>query len=177
MPTPPLPLLLPAQDPAPVEAATEAAGHALEQALLPLFLSCQKALARPELSDYQFQHVQTLRAALDAVAAYDTQVQQELCLHRANVAGLNQQLHLLLARTQPKPLEQALQVDWQGLALTLLERFCSPANPVPTQPPPRGRALAAYERHLVRLGLLLASPEELAALTPPAYPPILHAAA
>jgi hypothetical protein len=176
MPTPPLPLLLPAQDPAPVEAATEAAGHALEQALLPLFLSCQKALARPDLSGYQFQHVQVLHAALDAVAAYDVQVQQELDLHRANVAGLNQQLHLVLARAQPTPLEQALQVDWQGLALTLLERFCSPTDPISTQPLPRGRSLAAYERHLVRLGLLLASPEELAALTPPASLPLLHAA-
>ncbi|MDO7886002.1 hypothetical protein [Hymenobacter cheonanensis] len=166
MPTSPLPLLLPAQDPAPVEAATEAAGHALEQALLPLFVSCEKALARPELSDYQFQHMQMLRAALDAVAAYDTQVQQELGVHRANVAALNQQLHQLLAYTQPRPLEQALQIDWQGLALTLLERFCSPSAPVLTQPPSRGRALPAYERHLVRLGLLLATPEEVAALSP-----------
>jgi len=82
-----------------VEAATEAAGYLLEQALLPLFIFCEKALARPDLSGYQFQHMQELRAALDAVAAYDTQIQQELRVHRANVAGLNEQLHRVLART------------------------------------------------------------------------------
>jgi hypothetical protein len=175
MSTSPLPLLLPAQDPAFVEAETEAAGHALEQALLPLFLFCEKTMARPELSDYQFQHMQMLRVALDAMAAYDTQVQQELHVHRANVDSLNQQLHRLLVRTQPKVLEQVLQVDWQGLAFTLLERFCSPTAPISTQAP-RERSLAAYERHLVRLGLLLASPEELAALSASTFPTLSHAA-
>jgi len=161
----PLPLLLPAHDPTPVQAATEAAGHALEQALLPLFLYCEKAVGRPDLSDGQFRHVQAIRAALDAVAAYDGQVQQELRFHRANVAGLNQQLHGLLASGRPTPLVNALQPDWQGLALTLLERFCDPTAPVPAQPAPsRGRELPAYTHHLVRLGLLLASPADLATL-------------
>ena len=167
MPPAPLPLLLPARDPAPVEAASEAAGYVLEQALLPLFLYCEKAQGRPDLSDAQFRHVQAIRAALDAVAGYDAQLQQELRFHRANVAGLNQQLHGLLASGQPTPLARALQPDWQGLALALLERFCDPAQPVLVAPRPgQGRELPAYARYLVRLGLLLATPADLATFSP-----------
>lgn len=166
MPTDPLPLLLPARDPAPVEAASEAAGYTLEQALLPLFVYCEKAQGRPDLSEGQFRHVQAVRAALDAVAGYDAQLQQELRFHRANVAGLNQQLHVLLASGRPTPLARSLQPDWQGLALALLERFCDPAQPVPLAiHPSQGRELPAYARHLVCLGLLLATPADLETLS------------
>jgi lysophospholipase L1-like esterase len=65
MPVTPLPLLLPAVDLSDVEQATEQAGHDLEQALLPLFLYCEKTQGRPELSEYQFKHLNLIRAALE----------------------------------------------------------------------------------------------------------------
>lgn len=152
MPPKSYPLLLPAVDPTPTELATEAAGHALEQALLPLFLYCEKTQGRPELTDYQFRHVQLIRTALDAVAAYATQLEQLLGVHRANVAGLNAQLHHVLD-TRPRPLEKTLQVDWESIACSLLERLRQPAEPTAPLSPlvARIRQSDAFQRGQARL--------------------------
>ncbi|MGI4871278.1 MAG: hypothetical protein ACRYFX_08880 [Janthinobacterium lividum] len=157
MPSPALPLLLPAVDLSPVEAATEAAGHTLEQALLPLFLYCERVQGRDDLTDYQFRHVATIRAALDAVAAYSTQVEQRHTATCANVTGLNRQLHYAYS-PKPQSLEKAMQVDWESIALSLLERLHPtglPASPL----------VVRIKRHLA----------ELDRRTPP-LAPLAHAA-
>lgn len=152
MPAPSLPLLLPAVDPTPVEAATEAAGRALEQALLPLFLYCEKAQGRADLSDYQLRHVLLIRGALDQLAEYATQLEQLLRVHRANVAGLNTQLHRALY-AQPQPLEKAMQLDWEGIALGLLDRLRRPADQATPLSPlvARIRQSESFQRAQARL--------------------------
>lgn len=158
MPAPPLPLLLPALDLSPVEAVTEAAGQALEQALLPLSRYCARVEGRADLTDYQFRHVATIRAALDAVETYSTQLWQLLTATRANVTGLNRQLHHAYS-DRPQTLEKAMQVDWESIALSLLDRLQHPAS-VPASP-----LVVRVRRHLA----------ELDRRTPP-LAPLAHAA-
>jgi hypothetical protein len=175
MPVQPLPLLLPAVDLSPVEAAYEASGKDLEQALLPLFLYCEKTQGRPELSDYQFRHVASIRAALDAIAAFGTQVEQLLRAHRANVDVLNQQLHHVHA-DKPQTTEKPLSVDWESIALSLLDRLRQP-NEAPLSPlVVRLRQLPSFENNLVRLDYPLAARQDLAAISSSHLPHPAHAA-
>jgi hypothetical protein len=171
----PLPLLLPAVDLSPVEAAYETTGQELEQALLPLFLYCEKTIGRPELSDYQFQHLAKIRAALDAVAAFGTQVEQLLRATRANVDALNRQLHYLYS-DKPQTLEKAMQVDWESIALGLLDRLRAPTEAPLSPLVVRLRSLPAFEDNLVRLDYPLTTRQDLAAITSRHLPPPAHAA-
>lgn len=175
MPAPALPLLLPAVDLSPVEATYEAIGKDLEAALLPLFLYCEKTLGRPELSDYQFQHLAKIRAALDAVAAFGTQVEQLLSAHRANVTALNRQLHYLYS-DKPQTLEKALLVDWESIALNLLDRLRQPGDAPRSPLVVRLRQLPAFEQSLARLDYPLAIRQQLGAITSHHLPPHAHAA-
>lgn len=164
MPATPLPLLLPAVDLSPVEASYEASGQELEQALLPLFLYCEKTQGRPDLSDYQFQHLAKIRAALDAVAAFGTQVEQLLRASRANVEALNRQLHYLYA-DKPQTLEKAMLVDWESIALTLLDRLRQPQDAPLSPLVVRLRSLPAFEDSLARLDYPLDVRQQLASIT------------
>lgn len=171
----PLPLLLPAVDLSPVEATYEAAGHELEQALLPLFLYCEKTQGRSELSDYQFQHLAKIRAALDAAAAFGTQVEQLLRAQQANVEALNRQLHYLYS-DKPQTLEKAMQVDWESIALGLLDRLRQPQQAPLSPLVVRLHSLPAFEHNLVRLDYPLAARQDLGAITFHHLPPPAHAA-
>lgn len=51
---------------------------ALESALLPLFVYCERALSRPDVSDWTLGHVHHLEVLFAAVEAYDTAVKVEL---------------------------------------------------------------------------------------------------
>lgn len=175
MPIQPLPLLLPAVDLSPVEAQYEAVGKALEQALLPLFLYCEKTQGRPELTDYQFRHLASIRAALDAVAAFGLQVEQLLTATRANVQGLNRQLHYAYS-DKPQTLEKAMLVDWESIALNLLDRLRSPADAPLSPLVVRLRQLPAFEDSLARLDYPLEVRQQLAAITSHHLPPHAHAA-
>jgi hypothetical protein len=160
----PLPLLLPAVDLSPVEATYEAAGHDLERALLPLFLYCEKTQGRPELSDYQFQHLAKIRAALDAAAAFGTQVEQLLRATQANVHALNRQLHYLYS-DKPQTLEKAMLVDWESIALNLLERLRQPQDAPLSPLVVRLRSLPAFEDSLARLSCSPEVRQQLGAIT------------
>jgi hypothetical protein len=162
MPTTPLPLLLPAVDLSPVEAAYETTGQELEQALLPLFLYCEKTQGRPELTDYQF--LAKIRAALDAVAAFGTQVEQLLQATRANVAALNRQLHYVYS-DKPQTLEKAMLVDWESIALNLLDRLRQPQDAPLSPLVVRLRSLPAFEDSLARLACPLEVRQQLASIT------------
>jgi hypothetical protein len=176
MPVTPLPLLLPAVDLSDVEQATEQAGHDLEQALLPLFLYCEKTQGRPELSEYQFRHLQLIRAALDAVAAYSVQVEQRHAATCANVTALNRQLHYAYDAAKPQSLEQALLVDWETIALRLLDRL-RPSTDAPLSPlVVRLRQLPAFETSLARLDCPPDVRRQLAAVSIRHLPPPAHAA-
>ena len=175
MPVTPLPLLLPAVDLSAVEQATDHAGHALEQALLPLFLYCEKTQGRPDLSDYQFRHLSLIRAALDAVAAYSTQVEQLLSATRANVTSLNQQLHYLYSG-KPQTLEKAMLIDWESIALNLLDRLRRPTDAPLSPLVARLRQLPAFEDSLARLDYPLDVRQQLATISARHLPPSAHAA-
>lgn len=176
MPATPLPLLLPAVDLSPVEAAYEASGHELEQALLPLFVYCEKTQGRPELSDYQFQHLAKIRAALDAVADFGTQVEQLRRAQQANVDALNRQLHYVYS-DKPQTLEKAMQVDWESIALNLLDRLRQPQDAPLSPLVVRLRSLPAFEDSLARLSCSLEVRQQLASITSHHLPPpTAHAA-
>jgi hypothetical protein len=176
MPITPLPLLLPAVDLSDVEQATEQAGHDLEQALLPLFLYCEKTQGRPELSDYQFHHLQLIRAALDAAAAYAVQVEQRHTATRANVTALNRQLHYAYDAAKPQTLEQALLIDWETIALHLLDRLRHPTETPLSPLVVRLRQLPAFEHSLSRLDCPPDVRQRLAAVSVRHLPPPAHAA-
>jgi hypothetical protein len=176
MPAPPLPLLLPALDLSDVEQATEQAGHTLEQALLPLFLYCEKTQGRAELSEYQFRHLSLIRAALDAVAAYATQIEQRHRATQANVTALNRQLHYAYDATKPQSLEQAMLVDWESIALNLLDRLRRPTDAPLSPLVVRLRQLPAFEDSLARLDYPLNVRQQLAAISARYLPPPAHAA-
>lgn len=176
MPVSPLPLLLPAVDLSDVEQATEQAGHALEQALLPLFLYCEKTQGRPELSEYQFQHLRLIRTALDAVAAYSLQVEQRHQASQANVMVLNRQLHYTYDASKPQTLEKAMLIDWQSIALNLLDRLRSPTDAPLSPLVVRLRQLPAFEDSLARLDYPLDVRQQLAAISARHLPPPAHAA-
>ncbi len=176
MPVTPLPLLLPAVDLSDVEQATEQAGHALEQALLPLFLYCEKTQGRPELSDYQFRHLSLIRAALDAVAAYSVQVEQRHQATQANVMALNRQLHHAYDTTKPQSLEQAMLIDWESIALNLLDRLRHPTDAPLSPLVARLRQLPAFEDSLARLDYPLHVRQQLATIGSRPLPPSAHAA-
>jgi hypothetical protein len=167
---------LPAVDLSDVEQATEQAGHALEQALLPLFLYCEKTQGRPELSDYQFRHLSLIRAALDAVAAYSVQVEQRHQASQANVMVLNRQLHHAYDTSKPQSLEQALLIDWESIALNLLDRLRHPHTPPLSPLVARLRQLPAFEDSLARLDYPLDVRQQLAAIGSRRLPPPAHAA-
>nr|GFC09567.1 hypothetical protein [Tanacetum cinerariifolium] len=150
MPVTPLPLLLPAVDLSDVEQATEQAGHDLEQTLLPLFLYCEKTQGRSELSEYQFRHLSLIRAALDAIAAYSNQVEQLLTATRTNVTSLNAQLHHVYS-TDPQLTALAQQVDWEAIALSLLDRLRSPTASAASPLVVRLSQQPAFQHNLVRL--------------------------
>jgi hypothetical protein len=157
-------------DLSPVEVAYEASGKDLEQALLPLFVYCEKTQGRPELSDYQFQHLAKIRTALDAVAAFGAQVEQLLQAQQANVQALNRQLHYVYS-DKPQTLEKAMQVDWESIALNLLDRLRDP-NAAPLSPlVVRLRSLPAFEDSLARLDSPLEVRQQLAAITSHHLPP------
>jgi hypothetical protein len=171
----PLPLLLPAVDLSDVEQATELAGHELEQALLPLFLYCEKTQGRADLSEYQFRHVSLIRTALNAMAAYATQVEELLTATRANVTGLNCQLHQVYS-TDPQPPATAMQIDWERIALSLLDRLRHP-NETPLSPLVVSlRQQSTFQDNLVRLDYPLTARQDLAAITAHHLPPPAHAA-
>jgi hypothetical protein len=176
MPSQPLPLLLPAVDLSPVEAQYEAVGQALEQALLPLFLYCEKTQGRPELTDYQFRHLASIRATLDAVAAFGLQVEQLLTAYRANVTALNRQLHYAYDASKPHSLEQAMLVDWESIALNLLDRLRRPTDAPLSPLVVRLRSLPAFEDSLARLDYPPDVRQQLAAITSHHLPPHAHAA-
>ena len=176
MPVTPLPLLLPAVDLSDVEQATEQAGHALEQALLPLFLYCEKTQGRPELSEYQFRHLSLIRAALDAMAAYSVQVEQRHTATQANVTALNRQLHYAYDATKPHSLEQAMLVDWESIALNLLDRLRQPTDAPLSPLVVCLRQLPAFEDSLARLNCPLHVRQHLAAVSAHHLPPPAHAA-
>ncbi len=176
MPAPPLPLLLPAVDLSDVEQATEQAGHDLEQALLPLFLYCEKTQGRAELSEYQFRHLSLIRAALDAMAAYSVQVEQRHRATQANVLALNRQLHYAYDASKPQSLEQAMLVDWQSIALNLLDRLRSPTDAPLSPLVVRLRQLPAFEDSLARLDYPPDVRQQLAAISARHLPPPAHAA-
>jgi hypothetical protein len=176
MPVTPLPLLLPAVDLSDVEQATEQAGTDLEKALLPLFLYCEKTQGRPELSDYQFRHLSLIRAALDAVAAYSTQVEQRHCATQANVTALNRQLHYAYDAHKPQSLEQAMLVDWETIALNLLDRLRRPTDAPLSPLVVRLRQLPAFEDSLARLNYPLDVRQQLATLSSRHLPPPARAA-
>jgi hypothetical protein len=160
----PLPLLLPAVDLSPIEATYEATGKDLEQALLPLFLYCEKTQGRPDLSDYQFRHLASIRAALDSIAAFGAQVEQLLRAQRANVEALNRQLHHLYS-DKPQTLEKAMLVDWESIALNLLDRLRQP-DEAPLSPlVVRLRSLPAFEASLARLACSPEVRQQLGAIT------------
>jgi hypothetical protein len=175
MPVTPLPLLLPAVDLSDVEQATEQAGYDLEQALLPLFFYCEKTQGRTELSEYQFRHLSLIRAALDAIAAYSNQVEQLLTATRANVTGLNCQLHHVYS-TDPQLTALAQQVDWETIALSLLDRLRSPTAPAASPLVVRLSQQPAFQHNLVRLEYPLAARQDLAAITAHHLPSPAHAA-
>jgi hypothetical protein len=160
----PLPLLLPAVDLSPVEATYEAAGKDLEQALLPLFLYCEKTQGRADLSDYQFKHLAKIRAALDAAAAFSAQVEQLLRAQRANVEALNRQLHHLYS-DKPQTLEKAMLVDWESIALNLLDRLRHPSEAPLSPLVVRLRSLPAFEDSLARLACPPEVRQQLGAIT------------
>jgi hypothetical protein len=164
MPVQPLPLLLPAVDLSSVEAAYEDTGTDLAQALLPLFLYCEKTQGRPELTDYQFQHLAKIRAALDAAAAFGTQVEQLLRATQANVDALNRQLHHLYS-DKPQTVEKAMQVDWEGIALNLLDRLRQPTNAPLSPLAVRLRSLPAFAEGLDRLNCAPEVRQQLGAIT------------
>jgi hypothetical protein len=176
MPVQPLPLLLPAVDLFDVEQATEQAGTDLEQALLPLFLYCEKTQGRPELSEYQFRHLSLIRAALDAVAAYSMQVEQRHRATQANVTALNRQLHYAYDATKPQTLEQAMLIDWETIALRLLDRLRSPTDAPLSPLVVRLRQLPAFADSLARLDCPLDVRRQLAAVSIRHLPPPAHAA-
>ncbi len=176
MPVTPLPLLLPAVDLSDVEQATDQAGTTLEQALLPLFLYCEKTQGRPELSEYQFRHVQMLRTALDAAAAYVVQIEQRHTATQANVTALNRQLHYAYDAAKPHSLEQALLIDWQSIALNLLDRLRRPTEAPLSPLVARLRQLPAFEHSLARLDCPPDVRQQLAAVSVRHLPPPAHAA-
>jgi hypothetical protein len=170
MPATPLPLLLPAVDLSPVEAAYEASGQALEQTLLPLFVYCEKTQGNPELTEGQYQHLVKIRAALDAVAAFGTQVEQLLRAQQANVEALNRQLHYVCSN-KPQTLEKAMQVDWESIALNLLDRLRDPGATPLSPLVVRLRSLPAFEDSLARLSCSLEVRQQLASITSHHLPP------
>jgi hypothetical protein len=166
-----LPLCLPAQDLTATEELHTAALQALRQALLPLRDYCQRTearlqrdLAKPLTSGdkWAFAHSQQLREMLTAVALAMQLTDTLLRGHHANTYGLNRQL--LLAYHRPASLElllreNALQVDWQAIALRLFARF--PYEPTPSTLVDRIRSGAAFQAATARL--LLPLPQRQAA--------------
>lgn len=124
--------------PALAEAQRTRLGTELENFLLPLVAYCERQQENDDLGLAQFQHVQAIRAALDALLCYDEHTEALLAYFRDALAAAQQ-----LAAAQVPTLEAALHPDWEAIAGRLLERL-----PLPTPAPAPTPLVARIQRLL-----------------------------